>query len=261
MQPGGILNARLLSVCKQIKTTLLQKKVGSLLHFAWKSFSPRRCQPTSWGPVNFGARVQSSQNCPIVGPTGGRGGCLWPPGGRFYKHRRRREFELQRWQKSSGLDGGHSRVTQWSSGAKNSQEREKVQLHNWNRQPATSPTEKQNWPKDRFREKNQGRVNWKIIVKLLNPTWWSVDCYQGLMGLFSGASNDLFCEKHYFLECKTCFRQSPRVLAVRELFNSHCPFNLIHGTFLTVCATESDISQNNEVFHVIMTIQEKNYDM
>ena len=81
------------------------------------------------------------------------------------------------------------------------------------------------------------------------------------MGLFSGASNDLFCEKHYFLECKTCFRQSPRVLAVRELFNSHCPFNLIHGTFLTVCATESDISQNNEVFHVIMTIWEENYNM
>ena len=109
--------------------------------------------------------------------------------------------------------------------------------------------------------KNQRIVNRKIIVKLLNPTRWSVDCYRGLMGLFSGASNDLFCEKHYFLECKTYFRQSPRVLVVRELFNSHCPFNLIHGTFLTVCATESDISQNNEVFHVIMTIQEKNYNM
>ena len=79
------------------------------------------CQLPSWGPVNFGARVQSSRNCPIVGPTGGRPGCLWPPGGLFYKHRRRREFELQRWQKSSGLDGGHSRVTQWSSGSKSSQ--------------------------------------------------------------------------------------------------------------------------------------------
>ena len=75
------------------------------------------------GPVNFGALHQltsglqgSSQNCPIVAPTGGWPGCLWSPGGRFYKHRRRGEFELQRWQKSSGLDGGHSRVTQWSSG-------------------------------------------------------------------------------------------------------------------------------------------------
>ena len=58
---------------------LLQKKVESL-HFAWNRF---RCQPTTWGPVNFGARVQSSQNCPIVRPTGVRPGCLWPPGGAF----------------------------------------------------------------------------------------------------------------------------------------------------------------------------------
>ena len=33
----------------------------------------------------------------------------------------------------------------------------------------------------------------KIILELLNPTWWSMSCYQGLMGLFSDASNDLFC--------------------------------------------------------------------
>ena len=58
---------------------LLQKRVDSL-HFAWNRF---RCQPTTWGPVNFGARVQSSQNCPIVRPTGVRPGCLWPPGGAF----------------------------------------------------------------------------------------------------------------------------------------------------------------------------------
>ena len=69
------------STFKQIKTTRynLQKRVDSL-HFAWNRF---RCQPTTWGPVNFGARVQSSQNCPIVRPTGVRPGCLWPPGGAF----------------------------------------------------------------------------------------------------------------------------------------------------------------------------------
>ena len=93
-----------------------QKRVAALYILPENGFP---CQPTDSGPVNFGALHQltsglqgSSQNCPIVGPTGGWPGCLWSPGGRFYKHRRRGEFELQRWQKSSGLDGGHSRVTQ-----------------------------------------------------------------------------------------------------------------------------------------------------
>ena len=128
--------------------------------------------------------------------------------------------------------------------------------------PTTSPTGQQNWPKGSFFvvEKTKEKEIWKN--KLLNYqlkhigqsvilVWWC------LLMLFP---SDPFCWKHDFPECKTYFRQSPRVLAVRELFNSHCPFDLIHGTFLTVCATDSDISQNNEVFHVIMTIQEKNYN-
>ena len=45
------------------------------------------------------------------------------------------------------------------------------------------------------------------------------------------------------------------LLVVRELFNSHQPFNLIHGIFRAECATNADVSQNSEVFHVIMTIQ------
>ena len=126
--------------------------------------------------------------------------------------------------------------------------------------PTTSPTGQQNWPKGSFLllEKLKKRILEEQIVKLLIETHWSVS-YCGLVVLVGGVSSDPFCWKHDFPECKTYFRQSPRVLAVRELFNSHCPFDLIHGTFLTVCATDSDISQNNEVFHVIMTIQEKNY--
>ena len=45
------------------------------------------------------------------------------------------------------------------------------------------------------------------------------------------------------------------LLVVRELFKSHQPFNLIHGIFQAECATNADVSQNSEVFHVIMTIQ------
>ena len=45
------------------------------------------------------------------------------------------------------------------------------------------------------------------------------------------------------------------LLVVRELFKSHQPFNLIHGIFRAECATNADVSQNSEVFHVIMTIQ------
>ena len=110
-----ILNALPLSVGKQIKRRLPLSTFCLKMVF----LASQRTR----GPVNFGALHQltsglqgSSQNCPIVAPTGGWPGCLWSPGGRFYKHRRRGEFEMHRWQKSSGLDGGYSRVTQWPSG-------------------------------------------------------------------------------------------------------------------------------------------------
>ena len=105
------LNSLPLSVGKQIKRRLPLSTFCLKMVFL--------ANQRTLGPVNFGALHQltsglqgSSQNCPIVGPTGCWPGCLWSPGGRFYKHRRRGEFELQRWQKSSGLDGGHSRGTQ-----------------------------------------------------------------------------------------------------------------------------------------------------
>ena len=140
------------------------------LHFAWKWFSlPTNGLEVQLILVHCTSSLVGSKGRPRIvllwDPRGGWPGCLWSPGGRFYKHRRRREFELQRWQKSSGLDGGHSRVTQWSSGSKNSQARAALQLHNWNRQPPLLQQSSKIDSRTGF-WKTKGEKNWNQILKV-----------------------------------------------------------------------------------------------